>query len=71
MTSGAGAGGGRPADEQVMGDVAGAIKFLRAQPHANGKVGVIGFCSAGAFPISRRQRARHRRHRGLLGGSVS
>jgi len=38
---------GGPADEQVMGDVAGAIKFLRAQPHANGKVGVIGFCSGG------------------------
>jgi carboxymethylenebutenolidase len=38
---------GGVADEQVMGDVAGAIKFLRAQPHANGKVGVIGFCSCG------------------------
>src|ERR1700736_6133545 len=39
------AGGG--ADEQVMGDVAGSIKFLRAQPHSNGKVGIIGFCSGG------------------------
>src|SRR5712692_4545256 len=38
---------GGAADEQVMGDVAGSIKFLRAQPHANGKVGVIGFCSGG------------------------
>jgi carboxymethylenebutenolidase len=38
---------GGVADEQAMGDVAGAIKFLRAQPHANGKVGVIGFCSGG------------------------
>src|SRR5579863_3453530 len=38
---------GGVADEQVMGDVAGAIKFLRAQPHVNGKVGVIGFCSGG------------------------
>jgi carboxymethylenebutenolidase len=38
---------GGVADEQAMGDVAGSIKFLRAQPHANGKVGVIGFCSGG------------------------
>src|ERR1700693_4266145 len=38
---------GGVSDEQVMGDVAGAIKFLRAQPHVNGKVGVIGFCSGG------------------------
>ncbi len=30
-----------------MGDVAGAAGFLRAQPHASGKVGVIGFCSGG------------------------
>jgi carboxymethylenebutenolidase len=30
-----------------MGDVAGAMAFLRAQPEANGKVGVIGFCSGG------------------------
>jgi carboxymethylenebutenolidase len=34
-------------DAQVMGDVAGAMAFLRAQPEANGKVGVIGFCSGG------------------------
>src|SRR5712675_3582977 len=34
---------GGVSDEQAMGDVAGSIKFLRAQPHANGKVGVIGF----------------------------
>jgi carboxymethylenebutenolidase len=38
---------GGVADEQVMGDVAGSIKFLRAQSHSNGKVGVIGFCSGG------------------------
>src|SRR6266700_949763 len=35
------------ADAQVVGDVAGSIAFLRAQPHSNGKVGVIGFCSGG------------------------
>jgi carboxymethylenebutenolidase len=34
-------------DAQVMGDVAGAMAFLRAQPEANGKAGVIGFCSGG------------------------
>lgn len=38
---------GGVADEQVMNDLAGAADFLRAQPHANGKVGVIGFCSGG------------------------
>jgi carboxymethylenebutenolidase len=40
-------GAGGVADDQVMGDVAGAMEFLRAQPYANGKVGVIGFCSGG------------------------
>src|SRR3977135_77377 len=38
---------GGVADEQVVGDAAGAVAFLRAQPHSNGKVGVIGFCSGG------------------------
>lgn len=38
--------GGVP-DEQCMGDVDGAITFLRAQPDNNGKVGVIGYCSGG------------------------
>src|SRR5262245_53386932 len=32
---------GGVADSQVVGDVAGAMAFLRAQPYANGKVGVI------------------------------
>src|SRR6202040_4470229 len=40
------AAGGAP-DDQVVGDVAGAMAFLRAQPNANGKVGIIGFCSGG------------------------
>jgi len=31
----------------MLGDVAGAMAFLRAQSNANGKVGVIGFCSGG------------------------
>jgi carboxymethylenebutenolidase len=38
--------GGIP-DEQMLGDVTGAIDFLRSQPHASQKVGVIGFCSGG------------------------
>jgi carboxymethylenebutenolidase len=38
---------GGVADEQVTGDAAGALAFLRAQPHASGKVGIIGFCSGG------------------------
>jgi len=38
---------GGVSDDQVLGDVAGASQFLRSQPYANGKVGVIGFCSGG------------------------
>jgi carboxymethylenebutenolidase len=38
--------GGVP-DEQLVGDVSGAIEALRALPSSNGKVGVIGYCSGG------------------------
>lgn len=38
---------GGVSDDQVVGDVAGAMRFLRAQPYANGRVGVMGFCSGG------------------------
>ena len=38
---------GGVADAQVVGDTAGAMAYLRAQANANGKVGVIGFCSGG------------------------
>jgi carboxymethylenebutenolidase len=38
--------GGVP-DERLVGDVAGAAQYLRGLPGANGKVGVIGYCSGG------------------------
>ncbi len=38
---------GNVPDERCVGDVDGAVKFLRAAPYANGKVGVIGYCSGG------------------------
>jgi carboxymethylenebutenolidase len=38
--------GGVP-DERLVGDVAGAAAYLRGLPGANGKVGVIGYCSGG------------------------
>lgn len=38
--------GGIP-DEQAAGDLVGAIKFLRALPYVNGKVGIFGTCSGG------------------------
>ena len=38
--------GGVP-DEQCLGDAQGAIDVLRARPQANGRVGVIGYCSGG------------------------
>ena len=38
---------GGASDDEVMGDVAGCMAYLRGQPNANGKVGVIGFCSGG------------------------
>src|SRR6202050_3031697 len=39
--------GGGVADAQVMGDVAGAMAYLRGQANASGKDGVSGFCSGG------------------------
>jgi carboxymethylenebutenolidase len=38
--------GGIP-DEQAVGDLAGAMQYLRAQPYSNGKVGIFGTCSGG------------------------
>jgi carboxymethylenebutenolidase len=38
---------GGPPDDQAVGDLAAGRDFLRAQPNANGKVGIIGTCSGG------------------------
>jgi carboxymethylenebutenolidase len=40
------ANGGVP-DERLIGDVSGAVSYLKALDGANGKVGVIGYCSGG------------------------
>ena len=38
---------GGPSDDCVMGDCEGALAYLTAQPHSNGRAGVIGMCSGG------------------------
>jgi carboxymethylenebutenolidase len=38
---------GGVADDQVLGDVAGAMALLRSLPYATGKVGLFGTCSGG------------------------
>jgi carboxymethylenebutenolidase len=38
--------GGVP-DERLVGDVAGAMAYLKALPNSDGKVGTIGYCSGG------------------------
>jgi carboxymethylenebutenolidase len=40
------ADGGIP-DDQVVGDIQGAISYLRSLPYLNGKVGLFGTCSGG------------------------
>src|SRR5580693_7350535 len=40
------ANGGVP-DERLVGDVAGAMAYLKSLGNSNGKVGVIGYCSGG------------------------
>jgi carboxymethylenebutenolidase len=40
------ANGGVP-DERLIGDVAGAMAYLKGLGNSNGKVGVIGYCSGG------------------------
>lgn len=38
--------GGLP-DDQAVGDLAGAMRYLRSLPYINGKVGIFGTCSGG------------------------
>ena len=38
---------GGVADDQVVDDLAGAMKYVRALPYVNGKVGIFGTCSGG------------------------
>ena len=40
-------GVGGVADDQVVADMSGAARYLRALPSHNGKVGVFGTCSGG------------------------
>ncbi len=44
------AAGGVP-DDQVVGDVEGALRFLRALPYCSGKVGLFGTCSGGRHTV--------------------
>jgi carboxymethylenebutenolidase len=40
-------GQGGVADDQVVGDLAGAMRYIKSLPQSNGKVGIIGTCSGG------------------------
>jgi carboxymethylenebutenolidase len=51
------AAGGVP-DDQVVGDVEGAMRYLRALPYVNGRVGVFGTCSGGRHAVLAASRAR-------------
>jgi carboxymethylenebutenolidase len=44
------ADGGVP-DDQVVGDAAAALQWLKSQPNSNGKVGIIGTCSGGRHAV--------------------
>src|SRR5262245_60925989 len=51
------ADGGVP-DDQVVGDVAGALRYLRALPYGNRKTGVFGTCSGGRHAVLAASRLR-------------
>ena len=50
VTAAVRAEGGVP-DEQAVGDIAGAMGYLRSLPYINGKVGVFGTCSGGRHAV--------------------
>ena len=52
---------GGVSDDQVVGDAKACAAWLRARPEANGKVGVIGYCSGGRHAFLIACRAVHRR----------
>ena len=44
-------GDGGLADATVIADAEAAMKWIKAQPSSNGKVGITGFCSAGRHAV--------------------
>ena len=42
---------GGVADDQVLGDVEGALQYLLSLPYVNGKAGVMGTCSGGRHTV--------------------
>jgi carboxymethylenebutenolidase len=38
--------------KRAMGDIAGAVAHLQAEPRSNGKVGITGFCMGGAYAFA-------------------
>jgi carboxymethylenebutenolidase len=48
---------GGVADDQVVGDLTGAARWIRAQANSNGKVGIIGTCSGGRQALLAASRA--------------
>jgi carboxymethylenebutenolidase len=49
---------GGVADDQMVGDVTGAMQYLRSLPNCNGKVGVFGTCSGGRHTVIAASRAK-------------
>jgi carboxymethylenebutenolidase len=39
------------ADDQVIGDLEGALRYLRSLPYCSGKVGCFGTCSGGRYAV--------------------
>ena len=48
--------GGVP-DDQVVGDAAAGMQWLKSQPQCNGKVGIMGTCSGGRHALLAASRA--------------
>jgi carboxymethylenebutenolidase len=63
---------GGVSDDQVIGDTEAAIRYLRAQPVTNGKIGVIGTCSGGrqTYLVACRSKERVDAAADLWGGRV-